>query len=333
MVEIKSIEQLLYFMKGHIHLSRYDEKFIENISTLNTVTTNQVVLLHNLIGKYQRQLAKHELFSEKLVDLPWNITVVESSPKYTNGHLSIENGMIYFKCPFSRKFIDEFRKEPYNQFIFNKDHRRYEAPYNQYSLKILLKVANNYFNSINLCPVAEKLLENLRTYHGAKYWSPTLVNLNNRLYLVGMNSSLNDALGDIELNTDLQTLSKLVSYGITIDECLYNKEILSEYICANYFATVEISVMKDVVDTLHDLKCDMVYLSGAGSLNINKRTVVEMLTAKNIPYIDTNVAVDSNTSSYNFPVNIRLRKNAYDTNSHKVCKVIHVVNSLPIEIK
>ena len=69
MVDLKSIEQLLHFMKSHIHLSRYDEKFIDNISLLTQVTTNQVILFHKLVYKYRRQFVKHELFVEKLVEL------------------------------------------------------------------------------------------------------------------------------------------------------------------------------------------------------------------------------------------------------------------------
>ena len=59
MAQIKSIEQLLHFMKREIQLSRYDANFIENIANLKQVTTNQVVLFHDLLDKYRRQFAKH----------------------------------------------------------------------------------------------------------------------------------------------------------------------------------------------------------------------------------------------------------------------------------
>lgn len=334
MVEIKSIEQLLYFMKGHIHLSRYDEKFIENISTMTQVTTNQVVLFHNLIEKYRRQLFKHELYPEKLVDLPWNVTVIESSPKYTNGHVKITNNMIYFTCPFSRKFIDEFRKEQYNQFTFEKEERRYEAPYNQYSLKILLKVASKFFDTINLCPVTQELIRGVKKYECVKYWSPTLVKLNDRLYILGINSAINDALGDLVLNTDLSTLSKLAGYGIQIDTSLYDKNSLIEYVSANHIITVEHRDLENLVSALEQLKCDMVYLQGAGLLNAAKRTIIEQLDRKKIPYTDMSVAVSPTNTNYELAVIIKLRKNFGLTHDPcKVSKVIHVVNSLPIEIK
>lgn len=334
MVELKSIEQLLHFMKNHIHLSRYDEKFIENISTLKQVTTNQVVLFHSLVAKYRRQFTKHELNPDTLFDLPWNVTVVESSPKFTDGHIEIVDGMIYFKCPFSRKFIEDFRKQNLNQFVFDNTNRRYEAPYNQYLLKILLKTATKFFNSVNLCPITQQLLADVKLYEDATYWTPTLVKLNGRLYILGMNQALNDALGDIVLNTELKTLATIAGYGVTIDKNLYDSNTLAENIACNYVTTVEQSAAKEMVDILYTLGCDVVYISGAGLLNIAKKAIVHELSEKQIKFVDMNLAVDSG-SNYKFPVMIKLRKNVLgvDQDPYKVCKVIHIVNSLPIEIK
>lgn len=332
MVEIKSIEQLLHFMKGHIHLSRYDEKFIDNLTSLKQVTTNQVVLLHTLIFKYKRQFIKHELFVEKLVDLPWNVTVVESSPQYTDGHASLENNTLFFKCPFNRNFIDEFRKIPNNQFQWNKDKRQYEAPYNQYTLKILLDTAPKFFNTINLCTELQKMIAEVRKYEGAIYWNPTLVELQDRLYIAGINASLNDALGDIELNTELQTLARLSSFGITIPKELYSNTV-EEKIAANSIVEVEHSEIGILVSTLKKLDCDMVYLSGAGLLNLAKKKIIESLKDADIPYTDTSVS-HAKDIDYKYPVLIKLRKNfGSNYDPCKLAKMVYVVNSLPIDIK
>jgi hypothetical protein len=331
MSDIKSIEQLLHFMNSsHIHLSRYDEKFIENIRLLTQVTTNQVVLFHSLIEKYRRQFAKHELYPEQLVNLPWDVVVVDSSPKYTNGQLEIADDKIYFKCPFSRKFIETFRKEPDNQFYFNKDERRYEAPYNQYSLKILLKVASTHFKYVDMCPTTQSLLYEVEQYNDAKYWKPTLVKLNNRLYIVGMNSALNDALGDIELKDDLASLSKIASYGIDIDESLYDKTIFDDNVSANHTVTVEQSKIPELIQLLKLLECDLVYLTNAGALHIGRKVTVELLKKHNIPYVDSfarSILPGKN------PVMIKFRKNTSDIVDGKISKLIHIVNSQPIEIK
>lgn len=332
MVEIKSIDQLLHFMKGNLHLSRYDEKFIDNLSTLKQVTTNQVVLLHTLVFKYKRQFTKHELFVEKLVDLPWNVTVVESSPQYTDGHLTIENDTIEFKCPFNRNFIDAFRKVSHNNFIWSKEKRHYEAPYNQHSLKILLATAQKFFNTIHLCSESQRMIEEVKEYDDVKYWNPTLVRLNGNLFIVAMNESLNEALGNIELNTDVETLAKLSGYGITVDPSIHNYSRKNVF-AASSVVQIEHSDIKEVITWLKELKCDMVYLSGAGLLNLLKKKIIEELKEEGIPFSDTST-IKSISDAYKFPVMFRLKKNIgsnYDP--CKVAKIIHVVNSIPINIK
>ena len=298
MAQIKSIEQLLHFMKREIQLSRYDANFIENIANLKQVTTNQVVLFHDLLDKYRRQFAKHELYPETLVNLPWNVTVVESSPKFTHGHVEIVDNTIFFKCPFNRKFITSFRQDPNNRFVFDNVERRYHAPYSNYSLKILLDAASKHFDNIHYCNVTQKLLDDIKPYTDVKYWNPTLVNINDRLYIVAMNNALYDALGDIELNTEWATLNKLASYGIDIDSSLYDSNDIFANIAANHELDIEISDIDLLVWALSDLGCDMVYIRGSSFLNPVKKKLVEELTRRKIKYTET--TRDPNT--YNFPV-------------------------------
>ena len=332
MVELKSIEQLLYFMKGHIHLSRYDEKFIDNISTLTTVTTNQVVLFHRLVFKYSRQFAKHELYVEKLVDLPWNVTVVESSPHYTDGHLSIKDNQIYFRCPFNRSFIDEFRKVPLNKFLWNKDKRYYEAPYNIYSLKILLNTAHKFFENIHCCEVSTELLDEVKTYENVVYWQPTLVKRNDNLYIVATNSTLDEALGDLKLAEDAKTLVTLSKYGISIGPEFHLDDPKLKFMSES-ITTIEQSDMLNLVAWLKEIECDMVVLSGSTSVNVAKRKLIEHLTDAGLEYLDTSIVAKSTKDSTN-PVLVKFKKNfdsAYDPK--KVTKIVHLVNSLPIDIK
>ena len=77
----------------------------------------------------------------------------------------------------------------------------------------------------------------------------------------------------------------------------------------------------------------MVYLVGAGLLNVSRKMVIEVLVSENIPYNDTNNEVVT-TQNCQFPVIIKLRKGlGNDTVPCKVYKVINIVNSLPVEIK
>ena len=333
MVELTSIEQLLYFMKSHIHLSRYDEKFIDNIATLTTVTTNQVVLFHRLVFKYRRQFAKHELFVEKLVDLPWNVTVVESSTQYTDGHVSIIEDMIYFRCPFNRNFIDEFRKVPLNSFTWNKDKRFYEAPYSTYNLKILLNNANKFFPVIHHCSTTQSLLDKVKPFEDMRYWQPTLVKRNDNLYILAINESLNDVLGEMTLKEDIDTFSKLSQHGVYIDPSFYNDDNKLKFICESV-TKLELSEMSDMVKWLKEIKCNMVYLTGGGSLNLSKKKLIELLNEEQIKYRDTNISAVPKSYNEECPVLIKFKAN-FETQYDpiKVSKIVYLVNSTPIEIK
>jgi hypothetical protein len=334
MVELKSIEQLLYFMKGHIQLSRYDEKFIDNISTLITITTNQVVLLHRLIYKYRRQFAQHELFVEKLVDLPWNgITVVESSPQFTEGHVSLVDDIIYFRCPFNRNFIDEFRKIGLNSYVWNKYKRYYESPYNVYSLKILINTASKFFQTINLCTVTQSLLSEAENYKDIKYWQPTLVKRKGRLFIIASNSALDEVLGDLKLSTDAHTLLTLSKHGVMIDESFYHQDEKLKF-ASEYNTTVDQDDIPKLVDWLKEIECDMAFLSGVNSINISKRKLIEQLDKHDIQYCDIfNTAPNAN-KKYKCPIFVKFRKHSEGTFEHlRVSKIVTVVNSTPIEIK
>ena len=145
-----------------------------------------------------------------------------------------------------------------------------------------------------------------------------------------MNNALYDALGDIELNTEWATLNKLASYGIDIDSSLYDSNDIFANIAANHELDIEISDIDLLVWALSDLGCDMVYIRGSSFLNPVKKKLVEELTRRKIKYTET--TRDPNT--YNFPVYIELRKGVRNSYTpYKLCKVIHTVNSTPIEIK
>ena len=333
MVELKSIEQLLYFMKGHIQLSRYDEKFIDTITTLTTVTTNQVILFHRLIFKYRRQFSKHELFVEKLVDLPWNVTVVESSPQFTDGHVSIVDDVIYFRCPFNRNFIDEFRKVELNSFTWNKTKRYYESVYNVHSLKILISTARKFFQNVNLCSVTQSLLNDVDNYKDIKYWQPTLVKCNNQLFVLATNSALDEALGDLKLSTDTNTLMTLSKHGVTIDESFYTNDKKLKFV-SEYTTTVDQNDLPNLVEWLKEINCDMVYLSGVHSVNLAKRKLITELNIHDVQYCDINTTVPSASKTHKCPVFVKFRKHPEGTFDHlRVAKVVTIVNSNPIEVK
>lgn len=332
MVELQSIEQLLYFMKNHIQLSRYDDKFIENISTLKQVTTNQVVLLHKLIYKYRRQFIKHDMFVEKLIELPWNVKVVESSPQYTDGHISVVNDVIFFRCPFNRNFIDEFRKVDLNTYTWNKVKRYYEAPFNIYSLKLLINTATLFFKNINYCDTTKKLLEPLKFYNDIIYWQPTFVKRNNRYYILATNSALDKSLGNLNLNFDDQTLLILCKHGVTIDNNLYENDDRLKFIC-EFKHNIDKSDVPKLLKWLKEINCDNVILSGINSANVLKQYTIKELQKEKIHYTDASTNV-VDTTNFSNPVWIKFKQFHDDiSNSLGITKIITITNATPIEVK
>lgn len=333
MAELTSIPQLLYFMKGHIQLSRYDEKFIDTITTLTTVTTNQVILFHRLVHKYRRQFAKYELFVDKLVDLPWSVNVIESSPQFTEGHVSISDDIIYFRCPFNRNFIDEFRKVELNSYTWNKTKRYYESPYNVHSLKILISTAKKFFPTVNLCAVTQSLLNEVDNYKDIKYWQPALVKRKDYFFIVATNSTLDEALGDLKLSTDAHTLLTLSKHGVMIDESFYQQDEKLKF-ASEYNTTVDQNDIHKLVDWLKEINCDMVFLSGVNSINVSKRKLIEQFDKHEVQYCDIFNTVPNTSKKYKCPIFVKFRKHSEGTFDHlRVSKVVTVVNSTPIEIK
>lgn len=332
MVELQSIEQLLYFMKNHIQLSRYDDKFIENISTLKQVTTNQVVLLHKLVFKYRRQFIKHDMFVEKLIELPWSVTVVESSPQYTDGHVSIINDVIYFRCPFNRNFIDEFRKAQLNTFTWNKVKRYYEAPYNVYTLKLLINTAKLYFKNINYCDATKKLMEPLSFYDDVIYWQPTLVKRNNRYYILATNSVLESVLDNLNLDLSDNTLLTLCKHGVKIDNNLYENDDRLKFI-GEFKHNIDKNNVPKLIEWLKQINCDHVILSSINSVNVLKQYTIKELEKAKIHFTDTSTTVVDTTNNTN-PVWIKFKQFSDEIiDTLGIIKVITITNATPIEVK
>lgn len=338
MEELKTAEHVAYFMSKKISLSRFDSKFVESLQILDRVTTNQVELFYKIIYKYRRQFIKHELCVEKLIHLPWTTTVVESATQYTDGHVSISNNQIIFRCPYNRTFIDDFRKVEMNHFIWQKEERYYETEYSEHSLKLLMEVASKYFKTIHLCEVTTELLSSLLEYSSAKIWNPTLMNVNGNLMIGGINPNLHNALIDTVLSTDTLTLSKLVSYGVYIDDALYDSTEPKYKFITSMFPQIELGDVLNIIPWLKDINCDFVVF--AGTTIVSKPVVkklIEALSKENIPFAETqllNQKADSGMYDAKNPVVIKFRTNIDNTwLPVKAKKFVQIVNSKPVDIK
>jgi hypothetical protein len=336
MVELKTAEHIAHFMVGNISLSRFDKKFVESLQVLKQVTTNQVELFYRIIYKYRRQLSKHELDADTLIHLPWTIKVIESAPLYTDGHVSIVDNQIIFKCPYNKNFIDAFRKQDTNTFVWDKEHRQYSAEYSTHALKLLVNSATKIFKVVHYCSITSDLLDQLKEYETCKYWKPTLTRINGNLYIVSTTEQLDEALGDTVLDTEPSTIAKLTYYGIHIDESIYDSNDARQTFISNRICEMEVNDVLNIVPWLVEIGCDYVVFTGNKILADVRKNLKQQL-------IDANIIVDSDatwsnkiktdSSKFKFPVAIRFRSAAGYEEPIKVAKVVQLVNSQPIDIK
>jgi hypothetical protein len=338
MVELKTAEHIAHFMMGNISLSRFDKKFVESLQVLKQVTTNQVELFYRIIYKYRRQLSKHELDADMLIHLPWTMKVVESATQYTDGHVSIENNQIIFKCPYNKNFIDAFRKEEDNTFVWDKERRQYSVGYSTHSLKILTKVATNFFKAVQYCDITNRLLKQVKEYESCKYWKPTLTRINGNLFIVASNEELDNALGSIVLDTSPLTITNLIYYGIHIDESVYDTTDERQKFIFNLFYQIEVKDVLNIIPWLTEIGCDYVVFTGNRILPEVRKALKDELSKVNIYVDDAPVWSSqhkSNDKIYNLPVVIRFRtaRNNGTDEPLKVGKIVQLVNSQPIDIK
>jgi hypothetical protein len=337
MVELKTAEHIAHFMMGNISLSRFDKKFVESLQLLKQVTTNQVELFYKIIYKYRRQLTKHELDADKLIHLPWTIKVVESAPQYTDGHISIEGNQIIFKCPYNKNFIDAFRKEDTNTFVWDKERRQYSAEYSTHSLKLLIKTSIKFFKVIHHCNIVTGLIDSLKEYETVKYWQPTLNKINGNLFIVATTEQLEEALDNLVLDTSPLTIAKLVYYGVHIDESVYDVNDERQRFISNRVYEMEVSSVLNIVPWLVEVGCDYVVFTGNKILNDVRKTLIDSLSTTNIkiqPELNWASKHNSDSGKYNFPVVIRFRTGRdIDAEPIKVGKVVQLVNSQPIDIR
>lgn len=277
---IQTKEHLVYFMQsGSLRLGRNDLHFLRNLNYLlvnkTSVTSNQVSLFEKLVKKYNKQLTKHGLTSELLSSLIWETTAIPSTSEYTQAFISIVDNKIIFKSPYNKKFVQAFAKLEFNSFDWVTDRRVYESPYSTQALKNIFYIANKFYPIVNYCPISTDILNLIKEYD-AKYWNPTLVYTGGQYLIAGINESLNDAIGNIELSNDPCCISKLASYGILIDDSILNDDPLLEF-ASKYSVDFDYVNLYDLIKYLHALKCDAVVITGVGLASRYHRDVIVKL--------------------------------------------------------
>ena len=293
------------------------------------LTTNQVSLFEKLIEKYKRQLHKHGLSDVHLVGLTWESTIVPSDPKFTEAYVSIANDTITFRSPFSKKFIEHFRKKEFNTFSWYKDKKVYESPYCTNALKYLIEVANEHYPIVNYCPVVSSLLNTVDQYN-AKYWNPTLIKHNDMYMVAAVSTSLADAISHIPLSNDPEVISNLVAHGVVIDDSVIGEDTILEF-ASSYTPEVDLVNIDTVIECLKAINCDSVTVLGRAAQY--SRILTEKIKNSGL-HLDDNkgMVVEERLKDKKNPVIMFLASNLSSVPSNYK-KIIKVKNSMPVVVK
>lgn len=339
-MDFKTLEDVGTFMLINIRLSRYDLQFVNNLTNLigikNTITTNQDSLFRKIALKYRRQFTQQKFDIDQLLILPWKCNVIESSPQYTNASISILKDKIVFRSPFNKNFLTALKKNPIYSMEWHRDKRQYEIEYGPTTLKMLLTLSADHFETIDYCPIAKDIINSLCEYESVKYWEPTLVCNNGYFYVAALNEVLYDIIKDIPLTNDLVMVADYVQYGIAISNSVIEhfttfEDPLKVNLAVNYQSEFEVRDLDIAIKWLRELGCDGV----TESSRVNSKQL--FLTTENLENLfdELNISLirdQSNLKSYNKPVMIHYRTYGFNDPPSDLFKIIKCVNSEPVNL-
>jgi hypothetical protein len=254
-------EQLIHYLVNHISLGTYDKKFLSNVYEINKpLTTNQNELLDKIVLRYNKQFAKKELVATELVHLPWTRPLIVSSPQYTEAHISTKDDNICIRTPYKKDYILKLKDSKY-PIVWDREERVWYTDYCAITLKYVIEQTEDHFNAVNYSEDIKEVIDYLAEYEDYKYWDPTLTYINDRCYLVSSNEFLYNAVHELLESITLNTLTKLVRYGIKVDDNVisnlpYNKELISFAIETQ--PTLEADDITTLVEYLAKIECDLI---------------------------------------------------------------------------
>lgn len=298
MVNITTKDHLVYFMQnGSLKLGSYDLKFIQNIFYIitnnNPLTTNQVNLFEKLITKYAKQLKRHGLTIDKLNSLKWKATIIESDTQYTDAYISVIDSKIIFKAPFSKKFLEKFRKKDTNTFVWLKEEKKYVSPFSAHALKLLVETSIASYSNIHYCDITKKLLEKIELYKNVKIWDPTLTVIGDRLIIAAINEPLFEAIKNLPLNTDTKTLLALSRHGVNIDIPEVKNDPFQQFL-SSYHTEFDYVNHELLIRYIKEVDCDGVVFLTTGILIQHKKILQQKLLDNNIIMVNSEKTLKDN---------------------------------------
>jgi hypothetical protein len=222
MKQLRNAEEVLEFYIYNVRMGTYDKKFMVNLQTSKVlmrqpITTNQAALFKKVVKKYHKQLAQNNFDVNELAEIPWTLKVVESISEFTQAHLKIVDEKLIVYTPYKAEFVKDFRSA--NLMIWDRNERKYMSNYGLRTLKLVFDIICRHYSDINVCPEIQKILDELKLYDDASYWTPTLVKSKiGRFYVAASNQALEDAMDTLDLKFECYNLSKMTELGIEIPQ-------------------------------------------------------------------------------------------------------------------
>jgi hypothetical protein len=318
-------------LSGHVHLSKKDYGFFNNLQYIiknnNRVTSNQNKLFDKLLVKYQRQLKKLGNDLAQLQTLEWKTNLVNSADEFLRAQIQTTENEIYLKSPFDTKFVQAFRNVPDNPFLWNKEEKKYIAPYSTYALKVAYDLLNKYFAEISYCDTTKSLINSVKIFDNS-VWTPTLKRINNRLYVIAINEHLYDAIKDIEFNDDPKTLMELSQYGIIVSDEILDDDSFKIF-AGTYNVVSDLTTLDTLIEYLKLLDVEHVFTSRDIIYNrqisdeIKARLSKAGMSCSPVNSSDHNGILFKSTSSYGVHIN----------NHKRIYKTVFLLNSRPVEVR
>jgi len=340
-------EQLIFYMSNKLSLGTYDKKFINNILGKQHITTNQATLLDKIIIRYHKQFLKNELNSEELVKLPWTKDPIQSLPEYTESYISIQEDTIILKTPYNASYVKEIKKLPYTLTWNKTDTDKYwSVVFCTETLKQVIDITEKHYSKINYCEKTKEIINYLSYFEDCKYWNPTLVYRNDRYMLFAANEPLYNRLIDELNNIDILAISRLVMFGVSMDESvkLHLIDLLKDEEKVNFIlsANVDIDIheLPLLFENLSVIQSDFVILGPTITRKLNvKEKIKNKLVEKNISFawLESKTIAEShkiNISDYKSVVFLDFGISTFVNSPIQVpwSKHIRLVNNTPIQL-
>ena len=334
-------EQLVDYLTKHISLGTYDKRFLTNLIhlnfvTKNPVTTNQSALLDVIVKRYHRQLAKKEIDSNEMINLSWTLPPIPSLPTYTEAHISIEDDEILLRSPYKNTFLKDIKSMDYG--IWNRDTKTWSFPMSESILKDVINLTNKHYDAVNYCNIIKEVVDILYPYEELKYWNPTLVKTNDRLYVVACNEALMDSVKHIPLTLDIKNLARLSFMGIAVSEDIKESLTETERLGLEYTVNIDKNDIAGIVNYLEMIDSDYVIVSDRYrhdkefALHIANTLKANNIKHKLASRIVIHNELPNDFRKYELPVILNLGFISVGSNKH-LAKTICIVNNNPIEYK